>query len=330
MSRCAAAVRRGFTILEVVLTLSMAVVLMSLVGATLQFYAGNLNVRDLDVRRVHLASSILQMLADDLRAAVHSDPFDSSQLENYLAASAGEAIAQSLDPAASAVLGLDAPGAGTLEAPGMAADSLDLQGSMLTLQRPGLIGNQTELQFDISRLPRLEQWQTTLGSAPAEVTDVPSDLKTVTYYVQPLGTMGGVPDPLQSYLPQEIITPQGAAPGGLVRRQLDRQATQFSLETSGVAGLMASGELIAAEIAGLEFSYFDGLQWQMYWNSDDMQALPIAIQIKLTLADPTRQAAAGDPAAVDPAAAPRVFTQIVHLPAGRPSPTLTGTAEVLP
>jgi type II secretory pathway pseudopilin PulG len=312
--------RRGFTILEIVLTLSMAVVLMSLVGATLQFYSQNMNVRDMDVRRVQLAAAVLQMVSDDLRAAVQSEPFDSSTLEAFLASAAGGTIAQSLDPAASDVLGLDGFGldgleGAPLEETAVLPDSMDLQTSTMTLQQPGLIGNQFQLQFDISRLPRLEQWQQRLGETAGEVADVPSDLKTVTYYVQPAGAVGGVPDPMQSYLPQEALAADGAVAGGLVRRELDRAANKWALDTGAMAGLMVTGDLVAPEVVGLAFSYFDGVLWQPFWNSDEMQTLPMAIQIKLTLGDHT-----AGPTGDGAAAAPRVFTQIVALPAGRPAP----------
>lgn len=318
---------RGFTILEVVLTLSMAVVLMSLVGVTLQFYARNMNVRDMDVRRIQLAASLLQMMADDLRAAVYSEPFDASTLEAFLASAAGGEAAQTLDPAASEVLGLDS-GDALLEEPAMAAETMDLQNSMLTLRRPGMIGNQSEIQFDISRLPRLEQWQQTLSDSPAEVADVPSDLKTVTYYIQAVGAVGGVSDPLQEYLPAESLTENTTAPGGLVRRELDREANKWAMESGGIAGILATGELLAAEILAVEFSYFDGIQWQMFWNSDDRQALPVAIQIKLTLGDPPRGEAVAE--STEPAAEPRVFTQIISLPAGRAAPLNTLSTEPLP
>ena len=318
---------RGFTILEVVLTLSMAVVLMSLVGVTLQFYARNMNVRDMDVRRIQLAGSLLQMMADDLRAAVYSEPFDASTLEAFLASAAGGEVAQTLDPAASEVLGLDSEDP-LLEEPAMETEALDLQNSMLTLRRPGMIGNQSEIQFDISRLPRLEQWQQTLGDSPAEVADVPSDLKTVTYYVQAVGAVGGVSDPLQEYLPAEALAENTTAPGGLVRRELDRAANKWAMESGGIAGILATGELLAAEILAVEFSYFDGSQWQMFWNSDDRQALPVAIQIKLTLGDPPRGEAVAE--STEPAAEPRVFTQIISLPAGRAAPLNTLSTEPLP
>ncbi len=308
---------RGFTLLEVVLTLSMAVVLMSLVGATLQFYSRNMNVRDMDVRRIQLAGSLLQMMADDLRAAVYSEPFDASTLKSFLSSAAGGEAAQSLDPAASEVLGLDS-GESLLEEPALETETLDLQTSMLTLRRPGMIGNQTEIQFDISRLPRLEQWQQTLGESPAEVADVPSDLKTVAYYIQAVGAVGGVSDPLQDYLPAEALAADSAAPGGLVRRELDRAANKWALESGGISGLLATGELLATEIAAIEFSYFDGVQWQTFWNSDDRQALPVAIEIKLTLSASPASEEASDSTEQAPAA--RVFTQIIALPAGRAAP----------
>jgi len=326
--------RRGFTILEVVLTLSMAVVLMSLVGATLQFYARNMNVRDMDVRRVQLASSILQMIADDLRATIYTEEFDSSALEGFLAGAAGQAIAGAVDPALSETLGLDAVDPSTLaddtsmlEDPSM-ADTLDLANSTLTLKRPGIIGNQFEMQFDISRLPRLEQWQPTLGEQTAEVTDIPSDMKTVTYYVQPLGAVGGVSDPLQGFLPQQELTTSASAPGGLVRRELDRAANKWAVESGAMAILLTTGDLVATEVIAIEFAYFDGTIWQMFWNSDDMQSLPVAIQVKITIGDPAT-AEGGDVAnaatTAGAATDARSFTQIIQIPAGRVVPLDTTT-----
>lgn len=325
--------RRGFTILEVVLTLSMAVVLMSLVGATLQFYATNMNVRDMDIRRVQLASSVMQMIADDLRATIYTEEFDSSVLEGFLTGAAGQAITGAVDPAMSETLGLDAIDPSTLtgdesmlEDPA-ASETLDLMASTLTLQRPGIIGNQFEMQFDISRLPRMEQWQQPLGDSTVEVADIPSDLKTVTYYVQPPGAVGGVSDPLQGFLPQQSETP-GTVPGGLVRRELDRAANKWAVESGGVAGLLATGDLVATEVIAIEFAYFDGMIWQMFWNSDNMQSLPVAVQVKITIGDPSA-IQSGDAAAQatteSGAAGARSFTQIIHIPAGRIVPLNTTT-----
>lgn len=320
-------VRRGFTILEAILALALSVVLMSLVGSALQFYAVNLNVRDMDVRRVHLAASIMQMITDDLRAAAHPPEFDGSVLEQFLTGAAGQAVSQSLGAEASAVLGMDDGGSSLLDSDTLAtsesgtgaeSDSIDLATSTMTLKRPGIIGSQTELQFDVSRLPRWEQWQRTLDDDPtsSDVQDIPSDLKTVTYYVQSPGATGGVPDPLKGFLPA-VDGDTDQIPGGLVRRELDRAANNWAMEKGGIAGLMATGELLANEVLAIEFSYFDGTNWQIFWNSDQRQALPLAIEVKITIGEPAADTSfdsASNPSVV---AEPRVFTQVIQLPAGR-------------
>jgi type II secretory pathway pseudopilin PulG len=328
MSRQKIRQRLGFTILEVVLTLSMAVVLMSLVGATMQFYANNMNARDMDIRRIQLAASVLQMIADDLRATIYTEEFDSTVLEGFLAGAAGQAIAGAVDPAISETLGLDAIGGSMLEDPSGSDTMLDLMASTMTLRRPGIIGNQFEMQFDISRLPRLEQWQQTIDSSTPQLNDVPSDLKTVTYYVQPPGAVGGVSDPLQGFLPSaaEIA---GAVPGGLVRRELDRAANKWAVESGGVAGLLSTGDLVAAEVVAIEFAYFDGTNWQMFWNSDDMQSLPVAIQVKITIGDPAGITSVDEAGLAESTVAePRSFTQIIQIPAGRAMPLNMATGVI--
>jgi hypothetical protein len=309
------ATRAAFTLLEVLLTLAMSVVLMVLIGSTLQFYATNMNVRDTDVRRVHLASSILQMVSDDLRASLYGSTFDASTLESFLASAvqtqAASAVA-AVDPAAADVLGLGA------EEPTLTDASLDtttdLVASTLTLTKPGMIGNQSQIQFDISRLPRMEQWAPTISSTPGVLADVPSDVKTVTYYVQAPGTIAGVADPLQGYLPASSANPSMVG-GGLVRRELDRAASKWATDSGGLTGLMMTGELIATEVVSIGFEYFDGTIWQIMWNSDDNQAMPKAIRITLTVADETATSNV-ETLTTGIAAGTRTFTHIVQLPVG--------------
>jgi hypothetical protein len=150
-------------------------------------------------------------------------------------------------------------------------------------------------------------------------------MKTVTYYVQPPGAVGGVSDPLQGFLPQQTETP-GTVPGGLVRRELDRAANKWAVESGGMAGLLATGDLVATEVIAIEFAYFDGTLWQMFWNSDDMQSLPVAIQVKITIGDPAA-IQSGDVSVQATAetgiAGARSFTQIIQIPAGRVVPLNT-------
>jgi len=323
--RGAALIARGFTLLEVVLTLSMSVVLMALVGSTLSFYATNMNVKDMDVRRVHLASSILQMIADDLRASLYGSTFDASTLESFLSTAVQSEAASAvneLDPAAAETLGIgmDEP---TMVEPSLATTT-DLVDSTLTLTQPGMIGNQTQIQFDISRLPRMEQWTQTLSDTPGVLADVPSDVKTVTYYVQPPGTTAGVADPLQGYLPSSAVGGEVAA-GGLVRRELDRAASKWATESGGLTGLLMTGELVATEVVSISFEYFDGVIWQIFWNSDETGSMPKAIRVTLTVADETATSNV-DTLSTGIAAGTRTFTHIVQLPVGSSSSTASSVS----
>ena len=81
--------RSGFTLLEVLLTLSLSVILMALVGSVFEFYTQEMDSSDLDIRQTMLASAILQMIEDDLHATIHGEPADMEALEAILAANGG-------------------------------------------------------------------------------------------------------------------------------------------------------------------------------------------------------------------------------------------------
>ncbi|WP_164103089.1 prepilin-type N-terminal cleavage/methylation domain-containing protein [Candidatus Laterigemmans baculatus] len=317
--------RRGFSLLELLLTLALAVVLMSMVGAAFSFYATRLDVRDTEVRRVQLAQAILDMIADDLRGAIHPPEFDDAALSQLLSSAAGGAAggatpgagqdlsAAGLDDASGDDLSGEDPASMTLDDP---VEVVDLSTGTMTSERPGLLGNQTQLQFEVSHLPRIEEYQPIIDPAAfGETTDVPSDIKTVTYYLQPAG--GGVTDPLQNVagVPSSTaaasMNPSGG--GGLVRRSIDRAITKWALENGAMTSLLSSGDLIATEVVGLEFQYWDGFQWQMSWDSDAAGTLPQAIQVTLTMleAEPAEAAAGFEPAT-------RVYQHIIRLPMGRP------------
>lgn len=322
--------RRGVTLIELILTLALAVVLMSLVGTAFTFYATKLDTRDTELRRVQLAHAILDMMADDLRASLYPPEFDDAALSAMLSGSA---------PPSGAGEDLSAAGLDDLSGAGTSSSTLsdeptvetaDLAAGTSTTSRPGLIGNQTQIQFDVSRLPRIEEYQTMMASAMAagnatgQKVDIPSDIKTVTYYLQPNG--GGVTDPLDAVAAGGATAGSTAAAqlgsasnGGLVRRSLDRAITKWSQENGATISLLSSGDLLATEVVGLEFRYWDGMQWQIYWDSDEMGTLPMAIQVNLTMLEAGATAAESGATGVAPAT--REYQQVIRLPAGRPVET---------
>ena len=302
--------RTGFTLLEVLLTLAMSVVLMGLVGSAIQFYARDMSVRDMDIRQTQIAAAVMQMIEDDLRATLHTQPVDMSGLEALLSLSLGDPVSEESDE------DLSAAGLGGEEdfMESMETTSLDLTSGAAVLKTPGLIGNQYQVQLDLSRLPRLEEYVAMLDQTSADLQDIPSDMKTVAYYVQASGVIGGIQDPLAEIDPEADLSP-----GGLVRRSLDRAATVEAANTGNLTTLNQTGDLLAPEITGIEFSYWDGLTWQLDWSSDDYGELPLAVQVQIYMVDPILAATEeSDSIAMMGSDAMRVFSHIVRLPMAQP------------
>ncbi len=310
--------RLGFTLLELLLTLAMAVVLMGLVGQAFRFYTLEMADADIENRQIHVATSVLQMLEDDLRSTLHYEPIDTAPLDEMLSVvGAGNTSGQAAGGAA---------GVGNTDP--IAADPLDDLVTAGILQTPGLIGNQYQIQIDVSRLPRLEEYQQLLDVSNTELQDVPSDLKTVTYFVQSPGS-GGVTDALSKLTGQE----DEANTGGLVRRSLDRAATTEASLTGGLTLLNQTGDLISSEVTAIEFSYWDGYVWQIEWNSDELGELPLAVQVTMELTDPVKLNSENEAVV---AQATRTLVHIIRLPMARvieeedlsmtESTTATGTA----
>ncbi|TWU41902.1 prepilin-type cleavage/methylation domain-containing protein [Novipirellula artificiosorum] len=314
--------RDAFTLIEVLLTLSLSVVLIILVGGAIQFYARTLTVQDMDIRQVQLAAAVMQMIEDDLRAAVHPKPIDTAALETLLASTATQEVGGAEPGGASSEEDLSAAGIDTgfeeeeEVTPVADAGLTDLQSGASVLQTPGLIGNQYQIQVDLSRLPRLEEYTVMMDATVGNLQDVPSDLKTVTYFVQQAGTIAGVIDPLDNMSNDPTAAPTESTGGGLVRRSLDRFATLEAINSGSMSMLNQTGELLAPEITSIEFAYWDGMMWLIEWNSDEYGELPMAVQVQMTMIDPT--AALTDTSDLSSVDTTRVFTHIVRLPMARP------------
>jgi hypothetical protein len=291
--------RLGFTLLELLLTLSMTVVLMTLVNAAFDFYAFDMDSSDADMRRTMLASAVMQMIEDDLRASLHPEPLDTAALEELLSSTAGAASGLSGGGGGGAGDDSGDAAAAGLDDPSIEEDTSSIETGTTVLLSPGLIGNQFQLQIDTSRLPRLEEYSVMMDVDPGNLNDLPSDLKTVTYFVQQAEAYG-VDDPLAKL---DDSTSTGS--GGLVRRVLDRQASTFAALSGNINSLNQTGELLAPEVMGIEFSYWDGMIWQIQWNSDELGELPLAVKIQMSMVDPLVDANEQ---------VPRLFSHVVRLP----------------
>lgn len=150
--RCS--VRHGFTLLELLLTLALAIVLMTLVNSAFSFYVKSMDSSDAEMRRTMLANAVMQMIEDDLRATLHPTPIDTSALEELLKSTAssggggggsGQGDSGSTDTGTSDTDTSD-PSVSTEET--TTEDTTALATNAVVLQTPGLVGNQYQVQID--------------------------------------------------------------------------------------------------------------------------------------------------------------------------------------
>lgn len=314
--------KKAFTLLEMLLTLAMCVVLMILVSNAMTFYVRDMADVETQFRQSQVASAVLQMIEDDLRMTLTTQPVDTEALAEILA-SASEPLAQLGLSGASGGSGseddafpedpeLTAEEDEMLDDP-LAADSIDLTLGGTILQSPGLIGSANQLQIDVSRLPRLEETiiDPTLAISNGRLLDRPSDIKTISYFVEAPGTGSSI-DAME-----ELATANGlgaasttstlGAGGGLVRRELDRAISNQAASSGGVARLGSAGELLAPEVAAISFEYFDGINWLPFYSSDDSGFLPPAIRVTLQIN--------GEDGSTE---SMRTYTHVIRLPMSHP------------
>jgi hypothetical protein len=189
-----------------------------------------------------------------------------------------------------------------------------------------------ELRFDISRLPRVDQYQALMTDSELSATDIPSDIKTVVYFVQAAdGLGGGTADPTSTGVGQ-----------GLMRAELDRAVAAFAEMNGDTTSTYAGAKLVAEEVTAIEFQYFDGAAWTPDWNSDEMGGLPVAVEVLLTL-QPTMAMSEEEIAELGTGSEallpePQTYRLVVRLPVAVSAQTRelelaaeeTAAAEVLP
>lgn len=281
------------TLIEVLLALALSAIVAGVVGTLIQTYLVNENIGKDRVEQAKLARLTLSMIADDIRAVVRPQNFDGSGLEQIL----GGESASSSSSSTSSGMSMSSMGSSSMDGSSLdggtgisssADGTSSLAGSdgitNLSELPPGIYGTQSSIEFDISRLPRPDEYFPMAADPTSGIVgDMPSDVKTISYFVQYDGT-SGVQDPLgqsERYAPNRQVDLGGNAVG-LVRRSVDRAITQYAYLNATSDSLLRTGEIIAPEVVGLEFQYFDGTMWQIQWDSSTM-GLPTAIKVTIAV-----------------------------------------------
>jgi type II secretory pathway pseudopilin PulG len=286
----------GFTLLEVVLALALTVVVMTAIGIAIFLHLRAVDRTRLAIERDQIARILLRRIGDDLRSAVRLEPPDDAGMQalQTLMQSAknagqnsgsgggggGSAGSQSSRGAQS-----NTGTAGTANTTGTTStarstgtaqqisggdDSSQTQpADETTAGTPaaiaGLYGTAYDLQVDLARVPRPDEFT----SAMLAGTSPPSDVRTVYYFLANAAT--GL---------------SATGESGLMRSEMNRAAALYASGNGDFEIFLRNGQLLAPEVAAVEFRYFDGLEWFTEWNSQSMSGLPMAVEVAIMLYDP--------------------------------------------
>lgn len=186
--------RTGFTLLEVMLALALSVIIVGLLGTATNLFLLDLDRERDDVTRARAARAVLQLMADDLRAAIQYKELDMSALDEAIAAAQSATATEEEEAAAEE------------EVP-----------EQVVVEHPGLAGGPNSISLDISRLPRRDQYQISYSS-DSNVVSMPSEIRNVNYKI------GRVEGSRDSDEEDQL---------GLLRLEYDRAAKRYADEGGG-------------------------------------------------------------------------------------------------
>ncbi len=265
----------GFTLLEVLLALGLTSLILVALAMTIDFHWRVLDVSRSHVEEAQLARTLLRRIADDLRGAVYSNANSAAQ-----PASTGAA-----PPTGSPSPPSNGSGMGSASGSGTASGSTASATTATPHSVPGIYGDNYTLQVDVSRLPDPYQLQSQCAlSADSQYAATWTDVKTVSYFVgtpQDVGLTGSQGPALSgtaSPAPGGTGLIQGLQ-SGLMRCEAGRAAAVFAADHGGLSSAVLTGDLLAPEVAAIQFEYFDGSEWNDTWDSTQMTGLPMAVEV---------------------------------------------------
>jgi type II secretory pathway pseudopilin PulG len=285
---------RGMTLLEMLLALALTVVMLTLIGQALYFHLYTFQSRRDGVEQSQLARALLQHIANDLRAAVATEALDNKGVEGV-----------SLDPTKLAqTAGVNLP-SGTLSTANQNGNNNATNSSATDSEEAaanedfatstgfsvGFYGDLTSLQFDITRLPRLDEYDPQFAlDGSGSITRIPADVRTVSYAMEGSITVArdALPQAERLHLESLQQATSTMEPRALLRSEQEVSLAGSELTTLSLeADKTLNEERLADDITRLQFLYFDGYEWWPEWNSDDRGGLPLAVEIIVGMANQT-------------------------------------------
>ncbi|HEY4259383.1 MAG TPA: hypothetical protein VGM98_04460 [Schlesneria sp.] len=277
--------RTAFTLLEVVLALSLAVILLGAIFTAMdQSWKMTASGRE-EMERSQLARALMRKIAIDIRSIAYVPP---PPTESDSTSSSTPSTTPSTQPS------------GNNQAPAPADPSSTADSDTPSPRSIGIRGNTQRIEMHISRARRDLEFSANLDGA--KMHSHTSDLRVVTYQLAMAG----------------VSMPGGAMMQGLVRTEGDRMATQLVEEKGAAPTSLSLPQALAPEVGTIQFRFFDGVTWFTVWDSEESGRLPRAVEVIITFAP--SQTKLGPALRANVSQSTNTFRSVVLIPVSEPLP----------
>jgi prepilin-type N-terminal cleavage/methylation domain-containing protein len=280
--------RRGFTLLEVIIALSLSVLLLTAVyGAIRMQYRVSQSGRE-QMEQAQLARAILRMIESDVRSVVwqvqkppQSGEGGGSAVDDEPGSGGSAGTSSSSGSTSGSTFGtLSSSGTSSSTGTGSSAGASQILSSDSASAGggSGVFGDAQNLVLHINRPAR----EMVYATSPDEEAGAfgRSDMATVSYFIAD-GSAGGLSAAVASQDGGGSSVLGGVV--GLARMEEDRLSTMLAGSTTGANAVPGTAKVIAPEVVAIEFAYWDGLEWLESWDSSVSGTLPSAIGITVSI-----------------------------------------------
>lgn len=321
--------RAAYTMLELMIAVGLTSLLMIALFAALQQYFSLQLDSNEEITRQQIARSLLRQMTRDIQSVVFVKKLaneETSGTSTSVSSGSSSSSSGGTSGSSGASSGSSTSGSGTsggtsgsatstgtstLDGNAYGQSSIDPE-TVMTTYTNGLVGTATDLQLFVSRPEKSLDY---VASQDLSLTSQrSSDLMIIRYLMAQTGGGG-----LASAIADKESIGTESGPIGIAKLEGDLFGLSTAVETSEESPQLAASKLLAKEVSGLQFRYYDGLTWQESWDSNALNEMPKAIEITLTLRDQEDAGDAFSDGVVDPYALPETtHRMVVPIPVAEP------------
>lgn len=273
---CARRQNTAFTLLEVILAMALTALVLMVLNMAVDLHLRLLDSGRTKVEEARLAREILRIIARDLRGAV---PYNSNNTNKNSSDTSASSTGSNTSSTSTSLTQTSTNSSSQSTSATDGTDTTDTEDRTSDLtdaapqSAPGLYGNAYQLQVDVSRLSRVDQYVAVANQFDGMINaDQVSDVKNISYFVINNGTAPALPA-------ANGTTTQS----GLIRREIGRASGVFAAQQGQLSTTTDNPEPFAPEVESIQFQYSDGTQWLDAWDSVSYGSLPVAVEITIAI-----------------------------------------------